>query len=138
MDQNSAALTERQQGFLPGYLGLEWSEGRVGFIKGRLAIQPHHLAPNGYLHAASVIALADSACGYGSIISKPDAAIGFTTIELKANVLGTAREGGISCEARMAHGGRNTQVWDAEVKDEATGKTVALFRCTQMMLYPKS
>lgn len=71
-------------------------------------------------------------------MSKPEAAIGFTTIELKANFLGTVREGAaIACEARMAHGGRNTQVWDAEVKDEATGKTLALFRCTQMLLYPK-
>jgi uncharacterized protein (TIGR00369 family) len=137
MDDFAGALTERQQGFLPDYLGLEWREARPGFVSGRLDIKPHHLAPNGYLHAASVIALADSACGYGSIISKPDAAIGFTTIELKANFLGTARQGAIACEARMQHGGRNTQVWDAEVKEEATAKTVALFRCTQMMLYPK-
>lgn len=138
MDDASAALTERQQGFLPGYLGLEWSVGQPGRVVGRMPIQPHHLAPNGYLHAASVIALADSACGYGAIVSKPDAAIGFTTIELKANFLGTARAGAISCEAKLVHGGRNTQVWDAEVKDEATGKTIALFRCTQMLLYPKA
>ncbi len=132
-----AALTERQKGHLPDYLGLEWIEAQPGSVSGRLQIKPHHMAPNGFLHAASVIALADSACGYGSIISKPDAAIGFTTIELKANFLGTAREGAISCTAKLAHGGRTTQVWDAEVKNEADGKTVALFRCTQMLLYPK-
>jgi uncharacterized protein (TIGR00369 family) len=85
----------------------------------------------------SVIALADSACGYGCIISKPDTAVGFTTVELKTNFLGTAREGGVACEAKLAHGGRNTQVWDAIVTNEQTGKTMALFRCTQMILYAK-
>ncbi|GAN00072.1 comA-related protein [alpha proteobacterium U9-1i] len=137
MTNSAGALTERQAGFLPDHMGLEWGDAGVGLVRGRMAVKPHHLAPNGFLHAASVIALADSACGYGAVLSKPEAAIGFTTIELKTNFLGTTREGAITCEARMVHGGRNTQVWDAEVKDEATGKTIAIFRCTQMMLYPK-
>ncbi|MFN3462877.1 MAG: PaaI family thioesterase [Terricaulis sp.] len=130
-------LTERQKGFLPDHLGLEWLEARPGFIKGRFEVKPHHLAPNTFLHAASVIALADSACGYGCIISRPEGALNFTTIELKSNFLGTTREGGVSVEANLVHGGRTTQVWDAVVTAEATGKTIALFRCTQMILYPK-
>lgn len=130
-------LTERQKGFLPDHLGLEWLEARPGFIKGRFDVKPHHLAPNTFLHAASVIALADSACGYGCIISRPEGALNFTTIELKSNFLGTTREGGVSVEANLVHGGRTTQVWDAVVTAEATGKTIALFRCTQMILYPK-
>jgi len=138
MTNFAGALTERQVGFLPDHLGLEWGDAEVGLVRGRMAVKPFHLAPNGFLHAASVIALADSACGFGAVISKPEAAIGFTTIELKSNFLGTTREGAITCEARMIHGGRNTQVWDAEVKDEASGKVIALFRCTQMMLYPKA
>lgn len=130
-------LTDRQKGFLPDHLGLEWLEARPGFIKGRFDVKPHHLAPNTFLHAASVIALADSACGYGCIISRPEGALNFTTIELKSNFLSTTREGGVSVEANLVHGGRTTQVWDAVVTAEATGKTIALFRCTQMILYPK-
>lgn len=130
-------LTERQKGFLPDYIGLEWLEARAGFVRGRLAVKKHHMAPNGFLHAASVIALVDSACGYGCVISKPDEVVGFTTIELKCNFLGTVRDGAITCDARLVHGGRTTQIWDAEAKDEATSKTIALFRCTQMLLYPK-
>jgi len=130
-------LTDRQKGFLPDHLGLEWLEARPGFIKGRFEVKPHHLAPNTFLHAASVIALADSACGYGCIISRPEGALNFTTIELKSNFLSTTREGGVSVEANLVHGGRTTQVWDAVVTAEATGKTIALFRCTQMILYPK-
>lgn len=133
-----AILSERQKGHLPGHLGLEWLEARPGYLRGRFDVQQHHMAPNGFLHAASVIGLADTACGYGSAISLPEGGVGFTTIELKANFLGTARDGAVACEAKLVHGGRNTQVWDAVVSDEKTGKTIALFRCTQMVLYPKA
>jgi uncharacterized protein (TIGR00369 family) len=91
----------------------------------------------GYLHAATVIALADTTCGYGTIADLPGGAQNFTTIELKSNFLGTAREGVISCIATIVHSGRTTQVWDAQVADEARDKTIALFRCTQLILYPR-
>jgi uncharacterized protein (TIGR00369 family) len=129
-----ALFHARQVGFLPDLLGLEWLELRHGFAHGRLEVKKHHLAPNGYLHAATVVTLADTACGYGCIMSLPQGAGGFTTLELKTNFIGTALEGGIACEARMFHGGRTTQVWDAEVKSETSGKTLALFRCTQFLL----
>ena len=96
------------------------------------------MAPNGYLHAAAIIALVDSACGYACVASLPDGASGFTTIEIKTNYLGTARTGEtVGCQARLVHGGRMTQVWDAEAVNETTGKTIAVFRCTQMVLWPK-
>jgi 1,4-dihydroxy-2-naphthoyl-CoA hydrolase len=134
MDDAPAIFRAKQSGFLPDILGFDWIELRHGFARGRFEVNKQHLAPNGYLHAATVVALADTACGYGCIISLPEGASGFTTIELKANFLGTALAGGVSCEARLLHGGRTTQVWDAQVKSEATGKTIALFRCTQMLL----
>jgi 1,4-dihydroxy-2-naphthoyl-CoA hydrolase len=132
-----ALLTKIQQGSLSGVLSMVWLEARPGFVSGRFTVEPRHLAPHGFLHAASVIALADTACGGGCFISRPEGAASFTTIELKTNFLGTAREGGVACAARLAHGGRTTQIWDAEVTSEASGKTIALFRCTQMLLYPK-
>jgi uncharacterized protein (TIGR00369 family) len=100
-----------------------------------LELRDDLLAPNGYLHAATVVALADTSCGYGCFVNLPEGATGFTTIELKANFLGTQREGIITCEATMAHGGRTTQVWDAVVS--SADRNIALFRCTQMILYPR-
>jgi 1,4-dihydroxy-2-naphthoyl-CoA hydrolase len=134
MSNAAVAFRAKQKGYLPDYLGLDWIDVRQGFAHGRLEIGKQHLAPNGYLHAATVVALADTACGYGCIMSLPEEASGFTTAELKANFIGTALEGGISCVARLVHGGRTTQIWDAEVKSEAMGKTIALFRCTQFLL----
>ena len=138
MDSNDAsAFQTGQAAFLPDLLGLEWLTVEPGLVCGRLDIRRHHMAPNGFLHAASVIALADTACGYGCVKSLPAGANNFSTVELKANFLGTARDGGIQARARLVHGGRSTQLWDAEVTREGDGKTIALFRCTQMILYPK-
>ncbi len=133
MNDTVALFRANQAGYLPDHLGLDWAEIKRGFVRGRFEIGKQHLAPNGYLHAAAVVALADTACGYGCVVSLPDGATGFTTAELKANFIGTALEGGIGCEASLVHGGRTTQVWDAEVKSEANGKTIALFRCTQII-----
>ena len=123
-------------GTLPDLLGFQWVQALKGLVRGRFDVVPHHLAPNGYLHGATVVALADTACGFGCLGSLPPGASGFATIELKTNFLGTARDGGVACEARLVHGGRTTQVWDAVVTKENDGKTIALFRCTQMILYP--
>ena len=128
------AFKELGRGRLPGLIGIEVDEIEVGHVRMHLPLREELLAPNGYLHAGTVVALADSACGYGCIASLPDGASGFTTIELKTNFLGTALSGTLTCESRRIHGGRTTQVWDAAVKDEA-GKTLALFRCTQLLLY---
>jgi uncharacterized protein (TIGR00369 family) len=137
-DDISATMTERQQGTLPGELGIVWDEVTHGRAVGRFKVERRHMAPNGYLHAASVIALVDTACGYGCLASLPQGASGFTTVELKANFLGTAREGEmVAGRAWMVHGGRTTQVWDAEALNETTGRPMALFRCTQMLLQPR-
>jgi 1,4-dihydroxy-2-naphthoyl-CoA hydrolase len=118
---------------LPALLGIEFVLLEEGRAELRLPLRADLLAPNGYLHAGTVVALADTACGYGCIASLPARATGFTTIELKTNFLGTAREGTLDCAATLLHGGRTTQVWDAAVL--AGERTVALFRCTQLLLY---
>ena len=130
-------LNARSEGFLPGLIGIEFLSIEPGRLTSRLILRPELLAPNGYLHAASVIGLADTACGYGCRLVLPEGATGFTTIELKSNFLGTVRGGAIACRARLVHGGRTTQVWDATVTAEETGKTLALFRCTQAILWPR-
>ncbi len=133
MELTLAQLNEAGSGLFPGLLGIEVLEVADGVVHARLDVREKHLAPNGYLHAGAVVALADTACGYGSILSLPDGATGFTTIELKTNFLRTTLEGTITCEAKLTHGGRTTQLWDATVSDE-DGRAMALFRCTQLVL----
>jgi 1,4-dihydroxy-2-naphthoyl-CoA hydrolase len=125
-------------GYLPGLVGVEIVTVSEAGVESRLAVRKEVMAPNGFLHAASVIALADTSCGYGCVALLPEGAKGFTTIELKSNFLGTAREGTIFCRATPVHAGRTTQVWDATVTLEGTDTRIALFRCTQMVLWPKA
>jgi 1,4-dihydroxy-2-naphthoyl-CoA hydrolase len=131
-------LNKRGNGTLPGLIGVEILEAVEGGLTSRLELRSDLLAPNGYLHAATVVALADTTCGYGAFLNLPEGAEGFTTVELKSNFLGTKREGIIACEATLAHGGRASQVWDATVADADSSNILALFRCTQMILYPRA
>jgi uncharacterized protein (TIGR00369 family) len=129
-----AQLKEMGSHGFPGLLGIDFPEAGDGYARAQLELQEKHMAPNGYLHAGTVVGFADSACGYGCILNLPDDATGFTTIELKTNFLRTAQPGAtIDCEATLVHGGRTTQLWDATVTD-AEGRRMALFRATQLIL----
>jgi 1,4-dihydroxy-2-naphthoyl-CoA hydrolase len=135
-DATLERFAQRGDGYLPGLIGVRFTSITEGRIDAELAIRPELLAPNGYLHAATVIALADTACGYGCLAHLPAGAENFTTLELKTNFLGTARQGTIACVATPAHLGKTTQVWDAVVTERATGRRLALFRCSQLLLWP--
>jgi 1,4-dihydroxy-2-naphthoyl-CoA hydrolase len=124
-------------GKLPGHLGIVITHASAAEVRGELTVGELQMAPNGYLHAGTVVTLADTCAGYGCLANLPPGANGFTTIELKSNHLGTAKEGRIEASAKPAHLGRTTQVWDATVTHKETGKTLALFRCTQLILYTK-
>jgi uncharacterized protein (TIGR00369 family) len=132
-----AFLAERAEGRFPGLLGIEVLELSPGHSRLTLQIDRRHEAPNGYLHAGSLITLADTACGFGCLATLPEGANGFTTIEISSNHVGTALEGRLEAVATPSHLGRTTQVWDATVTVEPEGRRLALFRCIQMVLYPR-
>lgn len=135
---NLEEVNQRSKHTLPGHLGIVVTRLEAALVEAMLPVQSFLLAPNGFLHAGTVVTLADTCCGYGCVASLPPGAQNFTTVELKSNHLGTAREGIITARAEMVHGGKTTQVWDAKVFHQDTGKTLALFRCTQMILYPRA
>lgn len=137
MESAVESLNAMSAGAFPELLGFDVLEAEPGRIVAALPIRSELLAPNGFLHAAVVIGLADTACGYGCRSLLPEGSTGFTTIEVKTNFLGTARDGDLETSARAVHSGRTTQVWDAEVTHRQTGKTIALFRCTQAVLWPR-
>jgi 1,4-dihydroxy-2-naphthoyl-CoA hydrolase len=131
------AFNARGIGKLPEYMGIVFTQTELSVLCAELELKQFHMAPNGFLHAGSIVTLADTTCGYGCYANLPEGATGFTTIELKSNHLGTAREGTIVSRATPVHLGKTTQVWDAVVTHKESGRTLALFRCTQLVLYPK-
>lgn len=119
---------------VPGMLGCEFTEVTKDEVAGRIHVTSKLIAGTGYLFAPAVIALADTLCAIGTPANSPPNST-FTTIELKANFLGSAREGEtIEGRAKPRHVGRTTQVWDCEVTNLDTEKKIALFRLTQMIL----
>jgi 1,4-dihydroxy-2-naphthoyl-CoA hydrolase len=124
--------------YLPGHLGLAFLKVEANEVVAKMTACKALGAWNGYLHAGAVVTLADTCCGYGTVRSLPAGAAGFTTIELKSNFFGSAREGTIVCVARPLHQGRTTQVWDATVTPEGAARPIAQFRNTQMILWPKA
>ena len=121
----------------PGLVGVEVIDVKVNSASARMVVKDKHFAPNGYLHAGSIVTLADTIAGYGCLYNLPDQGLSFTTIEMKINFLGAIKGGSILAEAILRHGGKTTQVWDVTVKNEENGKSIALFRCTQLILYAK-
>ena len=130
-------LNQANEGKLPGHLGLVITEVDDGKVAGRFKVRTDLVAHTGYLLAGAVLSVADILCAYGVSTAWPEGASGFTTAEVKANFVGTLRDGEAICTASLLHGGRTTQVWDAKVEDAATGKLMAAFRCTQIILYPR-
>jgi uncharacterized protein (TIGR00369 family) len=128
---------DRGVGKFPGHVGIVFTQVSPTEVLGEFTVSAIHLAPNGFLHAGSIVTLADTSCGYGCYANLPETATGFTTIELKSNHLGTAREGTILSRATPVHLGKSTQVWDAVVTHKESAKTLAMFRCTQLVLYAK-
>ena len=121
--------------FFPELLGIEVLNVTNNLATAQMEVKKKYFAPNGYLHAGSVVSLADTIAGYACLYNLPLLAKSFTTIELKSNFLGTTKAGFIIAEATLQHGGQTTQVWDVVVKSKENQKTVALFRCTQLILY---
>jgi 1,4-dihydroxy-2-naphthoyl-CoA hydrolase len=127
-------MTEFFRPLVPGQLGCVFDHAAAGLVIGHIDVTRDLIAGTGYLFAPAIIALADTcaAIGCGANISEGET---FTTVELKTNFLSSSRVGErVECRCTPAHLGRRTQVWDAIVTKQSTGRTMALFRCTQLVL----
>jgi 1,4-dihydroxy-2-naphthoyl-CoA hydrolase len=134
-DRDAAWFNQLGQEHFPALVGVEITAVEQGVVHAELRLRPELFAPNGFLHAGAVVTLADTAAGYATVAHLPDGASGFTTLELKTNFVRAAREGALLCVAQAAHLGRSTHVWDATVRADGDDRPVALFRCTQLILY---
>ena len=120
----------------PGKLGIRILELDDGHSLLEMELDQSHMNYLNTLHGGAIVSLADTAAGYGTFFDLPENASGFTTIELKCNFMRGSQPGDVvQCSARRIHNGRTTQVWDASVTDESSGKLIAEFRCTNLILH---
>ncbi|CAF3350856.1 unnamed protein product, partial [Rotaria sp. Silwood2] len=134
-----AHWNDRTKGKFPGRINLEILSIRHGYVLSQLIVHDELLSVDDYLHGGAIVTLADATCGYGGLASLPSGASTLTTIELKTNFLGKGKSSTVlKCEAKLIHGGKTTQIWDAQMRDLKTKKLIAIFRCTQLIIYPES
>lgn len=132
---NSYYFNQLSEDHFPAELGIFIQEVVEGRMTATMGVAKKLFAPNGFLHAGSIVTLADTVAGYSTIAHLPENAKSFTTLELKSNFVGAAKEGVLICESKAEHLGKTTQVWSVEVRLQESGKKVALFSCTQLILY---
>jgi len=132
---NADYFNQASKGHFPGLLGIVVTHLEDGQLLAEMPIKKELFAPNGYLHAGSIVTLADTAAGYASIAHLPEKGKSFTTLELKSNFVKGVKEGNLECHCVSEHLGRTTHVWRVIVSHKETGKQVAIFSCTQLILY---
>ena len=101
-----------------------------------LTVRHELIAGTGFLWAPVVITMADALCAFGVNRHWPEGAKSFTTVDCSANFISSAKEGErVTATATPLHTGRTTQIWDARVTNETSGRLMASYRCTQLLLY---
>jgi uncharacterized protein (TIGR00369 family) len=120
-------------------LGISIDEQDPDRLAGRFTVTYALIAGTGYLWAPVVVALCDALCAFGVSRHWPEGAASFTTVESKANFMSSAREGEVVIgSASPLHLGSTTQVWDATATNDTSGRAMAAYRCTQLILYPRA
>lgn len=123
---------ERLAGTFPGDLGIELTEITDELVRGRMIVDTRHLHPQGFVHAGAWTAFADTIAAWGTLRHLPEGS-GFTTVELKINVISAARAGDeLTAVGEPLHVGSRTHVWQVRVERE--GRLGANFVCTQIVL----
>jgi len=128
-------FNDLSKGHFPELLGIKITKVEEGNLTASMSIEKKFYAPNGFLHGGSLVSFADTVAGYASISHLPENGKSFTTLELKTNFLKAKREGTLTCECIAEHLGRTTQVWRVNISDQDSDKKIAVFSCTQMILY---
>jgi uncharacterized protein (TIGR00369 family) len=132
--ERARRMTEFFGPLVPGQLGCVFDHSSTDLVVGHLDVTENLIAGTGFLFAPALVALADTCAAIGCGNNIPEGA-SFTTIELKTNFMSSAQVGErVVCRCTPSHLGRQTHVWDAEITNETSGRRMALFRCTQMVL----
>jgi len=116
-------------------IGATLEEVAPGRVAIRLPFREDLTQQHGFLHAGTIAAVADSACGYAALTLMPsDAAV--LSIEFKVNMLAPAQGESIVARAEVIRAGRTIAVCRADVHAATAGveKLVAAMQGTMMVV----
>jgi uncharacterized protein (TIGR00369 family) len=116
-------------------LGADLTQVSPGAVEIVLPASPAVLQQHGFVHAAAVAAVGDTAAGYAAVSLMP-AGVGALTSEFKINLLAPAAGDRMIARAHVVKAGRTLTVAQTEIFAEAAGqeKLVALLTATVMAI----
>ncbi len=117
------------------YLGMEFLEVGDDFIRARVPVDRRTRQPYGLLHGGVSVVLAETLGSCGAAYAAPEGhrCVG---LDINANHLKGATSGWVTGITRPVHIGRNTQVWQIELRNDA-GQLTCVSRITMAVLAPK-
>ncbi len=126
-------LNKTSQNTLMETLGIEYMETKEGYVKAKMPVNEKTLQPMGILHGGASLALAETIGSLGSVLLVDMNKYDVRGANISANHVSAATKGFVYGEAKIIHRGRNTHVWNIEIKNE-DGKLVSVSRLTNMII----
>ena len=119
----------------PGVLGMTLEEVTLDRVVASLIVKPNLCTGGEVMHGGAYMAFADTLGAVATVVNMPHGSR-TVTIESKTNFLNGATVGTrIIAETTPFHRGRNTQVWQTQIRRE-DGKLCAVVTQTQMVMPP--
>ncbi|MGH8126509.1 MAG: hotdog fold thioesterase [Rhodanobacteraceae bacterium] len=102
------------------------------YLRGTMPVDDRTRQPYGILHGGASVALAETLGSTAAMLCCEDG-VATVGLEINANHLRALREGVVTGTARPIHVGRNTQVWEIRIENEA-GKLICICRLTMAVV----
>ena len=130
---NIKDLNAINKGTMMETLGIEYLEAGSGHLKARMPVDERTFQPARLLHGGASMALAETLGSVGSAIMVNLDEFEVRGSQLSANHIKSAKGGWVIGEATMLHRGRNTHVWNIDIRDES-GKLISTCRLTNFII----
>lgn len=122
-------LNAQRDGSLVEHLGITITELGEDYIRGTMPVDARTRQPFGLLHGGASVALAETLGSIGGNLFLDNSVAMAVGLEISANHVRAVTEGFVTGTARPLHVGRNTQVWDIRIENEA-GQLTCVSRLT--------
>lgn len=121
------------KGTLMEHLNIEYINVSDGNIKASMPVDMTTLQPDGILHGGANLALAETVAGVGSAMLVDMEKIAVRGAQVSANHVSSANKGFVYAYGTIIHQGRNTHVWNVDVRD-CNEKLISTCRITNILV----
>lgn len=112
-----------------GHLGMEITAFDDDSLTGTMPVDHRTVQPFGLLHGGASVALAETLGSLGGSLTVNPKEFVVVGLEINANHIKSARSGVVTGVAKPIHRGRNTQIWEIKITNEAA-ELVCISRLT--------